>query len=223
MTTAPVVWLASYPRSGNTFLRTIIYHCFGVRSASVYRQDLGELGVGDLVGHIEHGPDGSIDFGDAPVRLIKTHAPPQDDRPAIYIIRDGRAATTSLYEFYKRRVPLHDIIEGWRFGTWRDHLRRWKPLERPSTLFLRYEDIVADTAGTVDAVAKYLNLTPRSYSVPSREQLARADGQWIRSETTRRTELEGADLQRFWEINGKAMESYGYARLAGPSEPARLT
>ena len=36
-----VVWLASYPRSGNTFLRTILWHCFGLRSASVYPKDLG--------------------------------------------------------------------------------------------------------------------------------------------------------------------------------------
>ncbi|MBN9317794.1 MAG: sulfotransferase domain-containing protein [Devosia sp.] len=224
MTTAPVVWLASYPRSGNTFLRTIIYHCFGVRSASIYAGDLGELGVGDMVGHIEQRPDGSIDFGNEPVRLLKTHHPPQDDRPTIYIIRDGRAASTSLYEFYKKRMPLRAIIEGRNiFGTWTGHLRRWNPLERPSTLFLRYEDMVQDTRGIIDRLAEYLGLRPNSYLVPSREDLARADGTWIRHSDSKRTELEGEDLQRFWEINGKAMESYGYARLAGPSEPARLT
>jgi len=224
MTLAPVIWLASYPRSGNTFLRTIIFHCFGVRSASIYASDLGEFGVGGMVGHIEQRPDGGIDFGDEPVRFIKTHHPPQDDRPAIYIIRDGRAASTSLYEFYKRNMPLKAIVEGRNmFGTWAGHLKRWHPLDRPSSLLLRYEDMVRDTRGVVDLLAGYLNLKPKSYVVPTREQLARADGKWIRPDGAERAELEGEVLDRFWEINGEAMQSYGYAPLAGPSEPARLT
>ncbi len=36
-----VIWLASYPRSGNTLLRTVLYQCFGIQSASVYPNDLG--------------------------------------------------------------------------------------------------------------------------------------------------------------------------------------
>ena len=48
------IWLASYPRSGNTFLRTILWHCFGLRSASVYPQDLGgNRALEGYVGHIE--------------------------------------------------------------------------------------------------------------------------------------------------------------------------
>jgi hypothetical protein len=223
MTTAPVVWLASYPRSGNTFLRTIIYHCFGIRSGSVYASDVGEFGVGDMIGHIEQRPDGGIEFGDEPVRFIKTHERPQDDLPAIYVVRDGTEASTSLFEFYRRKMPLEAIIEGRnRFGTWAGHLRRWNPLARPSTLLLRYEDMVQDTRGVVDALAEFLNLTPRSYQVPSREQMAKRDGKWIRPESAPRIKLEGAALDRFWEINGEAMHSYGYARLTGRTAPARL-
>src|SRR5690606_21283792 len=98
----PVVWLASYPRSGNPFLRTLLFHRFGLSSASIYSNDFGHNEtLGRQVGHIEHGANGQIDFGDAPVRLIKTHAPPQDDRRAIYVLRDGRAAMVSLYIYYK--------------------------------------------------------------------------------------------------------------------------
>jgi len=31
-----MIWLASYPRSGNTLLRVILKHCFGLSSQSVY-------------------------------------------------------------------------------------------------------------------------------------------------------------------------------------------
>ncbi len=224
MTTAPVVWLASYPRSGNTFLRTIIYHCFRVRSASIYDEDLGALGPSSVVGHIEQGPDGSIDFGDEPVRLIKTHHPPQDDRPAIYIVRDGQEATMSLFEFFERQMPLQAIIEGRNmFGSWSGHLRRWRPQERPSTLLLRYEEMLADTKGTVDKLAAFLNLRPMSYVVPSREDLAKADGRWIRARKSDRPRLSGAGLEQFWLKNGEQMIRYGYARLDSPEATARLS
>lgn len=223
MTTAPVVWLASYPRSGNTFLRTIIYQCFGVRSASIYDEDMGSQGPSGVIGHIEQGADGSIDFGDEPVRLIKTHHPPQDDRPAIYIVRDGQAATMSLFEFYGRHMPLKTIIEGRNlFGSWGGHLKRWRPLERKSTLFLRYEEMLADTRSTVDKLAEYLNLKPKSYTVPSREELASADGRWIRPQRTDRAQLSGTDLEQFWSKNGEQMINYGYARLAANGSAAQL-
>src|SRR5688500_12909796 len=76
---APVVWVASYPRSGNTFLRTVLHQCFGLKSGSVYVHDFGgSHAVEDVVGHIEWAENGAIEFGSAPVKLMKTHwrAPP---------------------------------------------------------------------------------------------------------------------------------------------------
>ena len=35
------LFLSSYPRSGNTFLRTVLYQCFNLKSRSVYGKDLG--------------------------------------------------------------------------------------------------------------------------------------------------------------------------------------
>src|SRR5882672_2574662 len=44
------VWLASYPRSGNTYLRAILWSCFGLQTGSVYPDDLS-LDVSQHVGH----------------------------------------------------------------------------------------------------------------------------------------------------------------------------
>lgn len=210
---SPIVWLASYPRSGNTFLRTIIFQCFGVRSGSVYPRDLGlQSGVENLTGHIEHGPGGTIDFGDEPVRLIKTHSLPPDDRPAIYVLRDGRAAAISLYQFWRGQRSLADIIAGKTiFSTWTAHVGAWDPRERPDTLFLRYEDLVADLGACVDRIGEHLKLVPKTRAMPSRAELAAADGKWIRPGDAPRLELEGADLALFWQVNGEAMRAYGYA------------
>src|SRR6266446_6905894 len=44
-----MVWLASYPRSGNTYLRSILWTCFGLQTGSIYPDDLSL----DVVQHVE--------------------------------------------------------------------------------------------------------------------------------------------------------------------------
>ena len=209
---APVVWLASYPRSGNTFLRTVLYQCFGIRSASVYRDDLGkQAGIEALTGHIEPTAQGRIEFGDQPVCPIKTHALPPDDRPAIYIVRDGRDAVVSLYHFWNERLALSDIVEGPDyFGSWADHLTAWEPQKRPNTLLLRYEDLVDSLGASIDRIADHLGLEPRSRTLPSRAELAALDGRWIKPAGADKAELDGPALRRFWEVNGDVMREFGY-------------
>ncbi len=53
---------------------------------------------------------GGSNFGDQQLWLIKTHAPPNDTAPAIYVIRDGRDATISLSHFDD--VSLREVVEG---------------------------------------------------------------------------------------------------------------
>jgi len=209
---AALIWLASYPRSGNTFLRTVLRQCFGLRSASIYRDDLMRLPVIEgLAGHIEHGPDGRLDFADQPLQLIKTHAPPFDGRPAIYVLRDGRDAAISLYHFMHERRALEDIVTGsTQFGSWADHVTAWSPTARPNTLLLRYEELVCDLGCCVDKIADYLKRTPNSRTMPPRDELAKLDGHWIRPESAERATLDGPALDRFWEVNGAAMRAYGY-------------
>ncbi len=139
-----IIWLASYPRSGNTFLRTILWQCFQLHSASIYPGDLGKnKTLGNTVGHIEHGPNGKISFPENALPRIKTHEYPLDNGPTIYVVRDGRAVCASLWQFYKHTIPLKHCIDGTqRFGRWCDHLHAWNPLSRANTLLLRYEDMV---------------------------------------------------------------------------------
>ena len=118
------IWLASYPRSGNTLLRTVLYHCFGLASASIYPDDLEDnTDLESFTGHIEHDAHGMVRFPDGAIPLFKTHQPPPDDQGAIYVVRDGRAACVSLWEFRGRKFPMDKIISGQHhFGTWANHL-----------------------------------------------------------------------------------------------------
>ena len=119
---APVTWLASYPRSGNTLLRIVLNRCFGVSSQSIYADvEFPDPAVRGEVGHeaIGDDPKGFLAAARRSGRslYVKTHELPSPDRhPAIYVLRDGRSAVVShahyMREFFHRDVPLTDIIAG---------------------------------------------------------------------------------------------------------------
>lgn len=207
-----VIWLASYPRSGNTLLRTILWQCFNLRSASIYPNDLGgNKSLETYVGHIEHSVDGQIQFPNNSTLLIKTHAPPTDKGGAIYIVRDGKAACVSLWEFYKRSLPLEAIIEGQHhFGTWSGHLSGWEPWNRPNTLLLRYEDMASDLPPVLTKLSKFLNVKTITDQIPSQDSIADADGRWVRKKSGWQSIITDDQLKLFNIINGNMMSRMGY-------------
>ena len=212
MNESPAIWLASYPRSGNTFLRTILWHCFGLRSASVYPKDLGgNSALEEYVGHIEHGPDGRVRFPANTLRLVKTHELPRDEWPAIYVIRDGRAASVSLWKFYGKKIPLDEVIEGRHmFGTWANHVRSWNPWERRQTLLLHYESMRSDLPATLSSISEFLDSPILKETVPPRDTIAKVDGKWVKKKSDWREDLSGDLLKRFDEINHAVMVKAGY-------------
>lgn len=206
------VWLASYPRSGNTLLRTILWQCFALRSASIYPNDLGgNRRLEQYVGHIEHGPGQQIRFPENSIPLVKTHQYAGDENPAIYVIRDGRAASVSLWKFYNRNLPLEAIIEGQhRFGTWSNHVQSWDPWERPDTLLLRYEDMRANLRGVLKSISDFLRRDVLRESIIDRDTVASEDGRWVRRESDWRLDLSGELLERFNQINKDILRKAGY-------------
>ena len=206
------IWLASYPRSGNTLVRTILFHCFNLKTGSVYSQDFGEnKKLEEYVGHIEQNADRSISFPEGNLPIIKTHALHKGDNSSIYIVRDGRAVAASFWQFTNPKVPMRNIIDGnHKFGKWSDHLDFWKPLSRPNTLLLRYEDILDDFENSLDKISVFLELEIISYDLPSRNQIAEDDGKWVRKKTDWRQVLTDEDLDRFNELNINYLKKFNY-------------
>lgn len=212
MNNSDVIWLASYPRSGNTFLRTVLWHCFGLRSASVYPNDLGgKQELANYVGHIEHGPNQPIRFQSGGLPLLKTHELPSDNLPAIYVVRDARAASVSLWQFYKKKIPLQSVISGQhRFGTWSAHVSAWKPWERPNTLLIKYEDMVNDLPRVLTEVSTFLDRKVLSLQIPDRNTVAGIDGQWVRTKSDWREVMPDAQKVQCDEINQVVLQKLGY-------------
>ena len=100
-----IVWLASYPRSGNTYFRILLNRMFGLCNYSVYDTGLSQeqirmLPTARMVG--EAPIEGSLNSlaQEPKLFIIKTHELPADDTYAtIYIVRDGRDALVSYAHF----------------------------------------------------------------------------------------------------------------------------
>jgi hypothetical protein len=206
------IWLTSYPRSGNTLVRTILFQCFNLKSGSVYSNDLGgNTSLENYIGHIEQSENRSIAFPEGSLPIIKTHAYHKGNNKAIYVIRDGRAAAASLWEFTSPKVPMNNIIEGrHKFGKWCDHIESWNPLSRPNTLLLKYEDILNNLDSVLLQLSIFLERDITSYQLPSRDKIAGSDGKWVRKKTDWRNVLSGRDLKRFNEINQSFLDQFEY-------------
>jgi ubiquinone/menaquinone biosynthesis C-methylase UbiE len=221
-----IIWLASYPRSGNTLLRVILNHIFGLKTWSLYNDtlDLGaDQATAEIVGHqfLDQQFNSTAAAADDRQWLIKTHDYPEHDQKAIYIVRDGRETLTS-YLFYfknilKQEKRLSDLIAGSTpFGSWSDHLLAWHPLVREHTLLLRFEDIIDDVDACIVDIAEFLKIDPISRQLPTFAELQAINPKFFRNgkRDSWKTVFNKADHALFWELHGSAMIEYGYAASA---------
>lgn len=148
-----IIWLASYPRSGNTLLRTVIRRCFGLCSYEDVPIDrAGEFRDNpDMIGHLEKREDWDEFYAKAlaseEVFLVKTHLAPMDTQPFIYVVRDGRLSVTSYQKFHKdynniEKSIISLVIGDDVCGDWTSHYQAWN--DRPSVKrrVLRFEELV---------------------------------------------------------------------------------
>jgi Sulfotransferase domain len=221
------VWLASYPRSGNTYLRSILWTCFGLQTGSVYRNDLrGDLAVSQQAGHFEGAAHGKFSADFLRLPLVKTHEWPVDDRKAIYIVRNGRDCCRSLREFLRaegRDVDLDAVIAGRYFGSWSDHFLAWDPEARPNTLFLRFKQLTEDFEGTLDQLAGFLEMRPLQ-SVPPKLVAARDLGpHWLSPGSLPRNAMTRTQEALFDRLHGEVMARLGYPTTPSQAGAVRQT
>ena len=219
---APVTWLASYPRSGNTLLRLILNRCFGLTSQSVYSDS--EFAGEELCRLIGQEPVGNDprQFLERARRqerrlYVKTHElPPGDNHPAIYVVRDGRSATVSHAQFLRehmgRDVTLAEVIAGKVGVSWSHHVQAW--IARPGVLVLRYEDLAAGDAKSLAGLSAYLGLEQQHPFDISFAQLHRLAPQFFRrgSDDANISEMDAAAKALFHRLHGATLHVMGYGR-----------
>jgi hypothetical protein len=223
------VWLASYPRSGNTYLRSILWTCFGLQTGSVYTDDLrSDPAVSQQTGHFEGAAHGQFSAEFLRLPLVKTHERPLDDRKAIYIVRNGRDCCRSLLAYWRadgnRDISLDDIIAGrHQFGSWSGHFLAWNPGARPNTLFLRFEQLTQDFDGTLERLERFLDMRPL-HAIPPEPIASRGVGpHWLSPGSTPRVTMTSAQEALFERLHGHVMARLSYPAALSQPEAARRT
>ncbi|MEO0586444.1 MAG: hypothetical protein AAF078_02280 [Planctomycetota bacterium] len=170
------MWVASFPRSGNTLLRAVLHRCFGLKSASIYGDDLGSnAALEAIVGHVAE-PAALAGQRWGP---LKTHGVPADGAPAVVVVRDPRAAVWSLHRYHGGRMRVEDIVAGrMPFEPWERHTAAWVQRTAP-THVVRYEDLVGRSEATLEGIGTRLGLT-RCGDVPTFEEMHAASPLYAR-------------------------------------------
>jgi hypothetical protein len=194
-----VVWIASYPKSGNTWVRFLVCNLvFGLQDSAAalnhLAPDIHELAV------VPEPPT-------APV-FIKTHFSLSPTLPlaahtaaAIYVVRNPADVMLSNFHYSRRSGPATEEAQPnleeyvyqylaahgdprWikaRMGTWDSHVQSWLATGHSfPVLPLRYEDLLADGRNGAQQICSFLGL------VRSDEEIERA--------------VTGASFQRMRQI-----------------------
>lgn len=232
--TTPIIALASWPRSGNTLLRAILWHCFGLRSASRYPEENSLLlndERADLVGavHLPNRCDFEVLAQKQGVIPLKTH---HKDRwisqfPSIYVVRDGREACVSYWKYWENcRAPgndskrLIDFINGdMQFGSWSNHVENWLQ-KSPRCMLLQYEGMVNDLPLAIAAISGFLDIVPIAHVLPDFEEFRESFPAFYRTggETIWTQYFNDSLMRVFDRLHGKTMKKLGYYEATAEME-----
>jgi hypothetical protein len=168
-------FLASFPRSGSTWLRFMLYEILS-------GEDAGFLKIEDRLPEI-HRHRGSQPILPGGGRLIKTNENYRIDyKRAVLLVRDVRDVFFSVYAGYvalglapilsKGDVDsfLKTFLEGEAVhtGSWQEHTRSWleSPLAKNGNLMvIRYEDLRRNPEELVGQLLQFVGVTPDVRSI----------------------------------------------------------
>jgi hypothetical protein len=178
----PVVWwrhrnlqpadiiLASYPRSGSTWLRFTLFEILTGESSSFDKVNAALRGISDYSYGRPVLPGGG--------RFIGTHESYRKEYPkTVYLVRDARDVALSEFAFEKNlgigRASMEEylrdmLLRGKRHGSWPNHVNSWlsSPLAQSGQLLLvRYEDLRKNSEDVLDEILNFLGVKVRAEAV----------------------------------------------------------
>lgn len=190
----PIIVIASYPRSGNTFVRQILLEAFNCKSMTTYPDEHITSHLGDYLPHAKF---------DQPVSFVKTHSEKHDVHPVWHIVRDGRDAVSS-YRHMASGSKLN--IDDWQNCVMK--------IDQHATVTTRYEDLIANPIGEVDkalvafGVADLLPL--KNTVLTSFEELHERSPSFWRKGRVGSWRDEMNDAEEFEAANSLALQHFGY-------------
>lgn len=164
------VYLVSYPKSGNTWMRYLLAYAIWpeidnpdlkemARLIPSYDLDIDKKAMLDM-----NSPCNKLEN-----RIIKEHFPYNKiarkyANRVIYLCRDGRDAVISYWHFINQvrgtNIKFNDFIREsatHSFGPWHDHVQQW--LDAPvNKVIIRYEDMQSDPSECLKKALDFLNI-----------------------------------------------------------------
>ncbi|MBA2272837.1 MAG: sulfotransferase domain-containing protein [Actinobacteria bacterium] len=151
--------LATYPRSGSTWMRFLLYESLSGQSADF---DVVNTYTGRNARRVL--PGGG--------RVVGTHDPySRGDRKVVYLARDPRSVVISEYKLAKRQGSdqsfdefFFAFLEGNTnpFGSWADHVRYWMtsvPARRGHLHLVKFEELRSKPEETLAQVTNFLGVS----------------------------------------------------------------
>lgn len=178
------VYLISYPKSGNTWMRYLLAHAIW---PEINRPDLQDMAALIPSFGIDYDKRAMLDPGSPCNRLehrvIKEHFPynrvaRKYVKNVIYLCRDGRDAVVSYWYFWNQmkgtQLSLQDFIResaSHSYGSWQAHVEQWlnAPVNR---LIIRYEDLLRDPGGCLEQALKFIKLKRNETTIDQAVQLS---------------------------------------------------
>ncbi|TVQ43162.1 MAG: glycosyltransferase [Saprospirales bacterium] len=224
-------WLASFPRSGNTFFRNILFYVYGLESSTWHKES-----------------DYPVDENYSEFPFVKTHLLPDDlypsdpSIPAIYLVRDGRDAMVSIAHHRSDIVNpgsnLYDNLkeaivaaEGSFFGGWSINALKW--IER-ADLVIRYEDLIRDPQAQFRRVESLIDMPKAQWDqLPNFKSMKYGKPKYGGQTTSKSIKISAEEFSKkffrkgksgtwkedmpdellglFWRKHGEVMDRLGYA------------
>lgn len=153
------VIIAGYPKSGNTWMQSIISGIvYGIDTKYLPDRLANEI-VNDVHAKSYYKRIHKVCF-------FKSHNLPQKQyKNVIYIVRDGRDAVVSYYHMNKKlglEYSLRDMIVdgvGLFPSKWNKHVDEWlKNPYQSNIIYIRYEDLIYDFKKEIQKVCSFLEI-----------------------------------------------------------------
>lgn len=160
------IFIVSYPRSGNTWLRFIIGNM-------IYKQDtISFSNLENVIPDIYVHKEKELVKIQRP-RILKSHEyfDPRYKK-VLYIVRDPRDVLLSYY-YFKLKIKkiqedkdLRDFSEDFvkgildSFGNWSEHIGSWYGAREKCKNFMivKYEDLIADMESEIKKISEFFNI-----------------------------------------------------------------
>jgi len=200
------VWLVSFPKSGNTWVRFILGNLMvGYRDKNDMEMNFGTMQeiVPDI--YLSHKIPYKLKFPPFP-RIIKTHEKyDKKYENSIYVIRNPKDALVSYYHFikdgYGRDIKnFSNFLRNENFGikAWCEHINSWIG---NADVVVKYEDLKTDPERQTRKIIDFLKIDMDSERIQKAVEL---------SSFNRMKRLERQDES--WKTKHKLKKEYAFVR-----------